>query len=76
MITDARLGRFVDLNSEFDLLVQSRNIDSWVFSWENRWRIFLTSFINLDIVVDIEREETRRRLESTEQVLLRFSKFL
>ena len=76
LITDARLGRFVDLNSEFDLLVPSRNIDFWVFSWENRWRIFLTSFINLDIVVDFEREETRKRLESREQVLLRFSKFL
>ncbi len=76
LITGARIGRFVDLNSEVDLLVSSRRIDSWVFSWENRWRIFLTSFINLDIVADIERDETRKQFQATEQVLLRFSKFL
>ena len=76
LITDARIGRFIDLNSEFDLLVQNMDVNSWVFSWENRLRIFLTSFINLDIVADLDREQEGADLQATEQVLLRFSKFL
>ena len=76
LITDARIGRFIDLNSEFDLLVQNMDVNSWVFSWENRLRIFLTSFINLDIVADLDREQEGAELQATEQVLLRFSKFL
>ena len=75
IITDARVGQFVDLNTEFDLLVENPDVDSWVFSWENRLRIFLTGFINLDIVADIQREKGRK-ITANEQVLLRFSKFL
>ena len=75
LITEARIGRFGVLDSEFDLLLPARSIDTWVFSLENRWRIFLTSFINIDIVADLEREKGRK-LQATEQVLLRFSKFL
>jgi len=75
LVMDARLSRFANLDSEFDILMNSRDMGKWVFRWENRLRIFLTSFINLDLVADLEREETLRRLQAREQVLLRFSKF-
>ena len=75
LVMDARLARFANLDSEFDMLMNSRDMGKWVFSWENRLRIFLTSFINLDLVADLEREETLRRLQAREQILLRFSKF-
>ena len=55
LITDARLAKAINFDSEFDILIPSTDTDEWVFSWENRLRIFLTSFINLDIVADLER---------------------
>jgi hypothetical protein len=72
---DARLARYITLDSEFDILITSRDTDDWFFTWENRMRIALTSFINLDIVADLEREQTLRRLQGREQLLLRFSRF-
>lgn len=75
LIIDARLGRYVNLDSEFDILMSSRDTGDWFFTWENRIRIALTSFINLDIVADIEREQALRRLLGREQLLLRFSRF-
>ncbi len=74
-ITDARLAKSISLDSEFDILIPGGNRDDWVFSWQNRLRIFLTSFINLDLVGDLEREETLKRLQGREQILLRFSRF-
>ncbi|MBI2505265.1 MAG: hypothetical protein HYW07_18785 [Candidatus Latescibacteria bacterium] len=92
LITDARLGRFISLDSEFDILLPSSRVDSWVFSWENRWRIILTSFVNLDVVMDLDRPEPSQRrktalgeetsflglkgLELRQQVLLRLSYIL
>lgn len=76
LIMDARLGRSMNFDSEFDILMNSTDTGNWVFSWENRLRVFLTSFINLDLVADVQREETLRRVQAREQVLLRFSKFL
>ena len=75
LILDARLARFVNLDSEFDILISSRDTQEWFFTWENRLRFALTSFINLDIVADIEREQILRRLQGREQFLLRFSRF-
>ena len=75
LILDARLTRYINLDSEFDILMSSRRTSDWFFTWENRMRIALTSFINLDIVADIEREDTQRRLLGREQILLRFSRF-
>ncbi len=75
LITDARLAKAINFDSEFDILIPSTDTNEWVFSWENRLRIFLTSFINLDIVADLEREETLNRLQGREQILLRFSRF-
>ncbi len=92
LITDARLGRHISLDSEFDILLPQASVDSWVFSWENRWRIILTSFVNLDVVVDLDRSEPSQRkktdtgaetrllglkgLELRQQVLLRLSYIL
>ena len=76
LILDARLAKFLNFDSEFDLLTPSRDLDTWVFKWENRLRIFLVKFINIDIVADFEREETLKRLQARQQILLRFSKFL
>ena len=75
MITDARLAKAINFDSEFDILIPSTDPKEWVFTWENRLRIFLTSFVNLDIVADLEREETLNRLQGREQILLRFSRF-
>lgn len=92
LITDARLGRYLSLDSEFDILLPRSSVDSWVFSWENRWRIILTSFVNLDVVMDLNRPEPSQRrknaagaetpflglkgLELRQQVLLRLSYIL
>ena len=75
LIMDARLARYITLDSEFDILITSRDTGDWFFTWENRMRIALASFINLDIVADLEREQTLRRLQGREQLLLRFSRF-
>lgn len=75
LIMDARLSRYVNLDSEFDLLMSSQDRADWFFTWENRLRIALTSFINLDLVVDLERNQTLDDTQGREQVLLRFSRF-
>jgi len=75
LIMDARLSRYVNLDSEFDLLMTSRDRADWFFTWENRLRIALTSFINLDLVADLERNQTLDDTQGREQVLLRFSRF-
>ena len=74
VILDARLSRLVSLDSEFDILMSSPDSQEWFFTWENRLRIALTSFVNLDITVDLERTQGLRRLAAREQVLLRFSR--
>ena len=74
LIMDARLSRYVNLDSEFDLLMTSRDRADWFFTWENRLRIALTSFINLALVADLERNQTLDDTQGREQVLLRFSR--
>lgn len=75
LILDARLSRYVNLDSEFDLLMTSQDRADWFFTWENRLRIALTSFINLDLVADLERNTTLDDTQGHEQVLVRFSRF-
>jgi hypothetical protein len=75
LILDSRLAKSVNFDSEFDILINQTDPGKWVFSLENRLRIFLTSFINLDLVADLQRQEGLRRITSREQVLLRFSRF-
>ncbi len=75
LITDARLAKAINFDSEFDILIPSTDPNEWEFSWENRMRIFLTSFINLDIVADLERGKFPSQTAGREQILLRFSRF-
>ncbi len=72
LVLDSRLSRFVSLDSEFELLIPGIKTDSWEFSWENRWRVQLSRFVNLDLVVDIQRRKPILRLQSEQQALLRF----
>ncbi len=72
LVLDSRLSRFVSLDSEFELLIPGIQTDSWEFSWENRWRVQLSRYINLDLVVDIQRRKPVMRLQSEQQALLRF----
>ena len=75
LILDARVSRYISLDSELDVLMPSSKTSAWEFTFENRMRTFLTPFINMDIVFDFERGEPLRRLQSRQQVLLRFVKF-
>jgi hypothetical protein len=72
LVLDSRLSNFISLDSEFDLLIPEVNNKSWEFTWENRWRINLSRFINLDLVVDFQRQKPLNRLQSEQQALLRF----
>ena len=75
LILDSRLAKSINFDSEFDILINQTDPGKWVFSLENRLRIFLTSFINLDLVADLQRQEGLRRITGREQILLRFSRF-
>ena len=72
LVMDARLSRFASLDSEFDILMPSFNTGSWDLNWENRFRLVLSRYVNMDIVVDLKRDRDIKRLQSREQVLLRF----
>ena len=74
LIMDAQLSRYVNLDSEFDILMPSSRTSAWEFTFENRVRTFLTPFINMDIVLDLERQKPLNELKSSQQVLLRFVK--
>ncbi len=72
LVLDSRLSNFISLDSEFDLLIPEVNNKSWEFTWENRLRINISRFINLDLVVDFQRQKPFNRLQSEQQALLRF----
>jgi hypothetical protein len=72
LILNSRFSRFWTLDSEFDILIPEVAIDAWEFTWENRLRLLLSRFVNMDIVFDFEREKSIKRLQSRQQVLLRF----
>jgi hypothetical protein len=74
IILDAQLGRYINLDSELDILMPSSRTSAWEFTFENRVRTFLTPFINMDIVFDLERQKPLNELQSSQQVLLRFVK--
>ncbi len=76
LIMDARLSDYISLDSELDVLIPSARVDTWEFSFENRIRTFLTPFINMDVVLNLERKKPLRRLQSAQQVLLRLVKFI
>ena len=72
LVLDSRLSRFVSLDSEFELLIPGLKTDAWEFSLKNRWRIQLSRYINLDLVLDVQRRKPILRLQSEQQALLRF----
>lgn len=74
IIMDARWSRYFSMDSEFDILMPSPKTGSWEFAFENRVRTFLTPFINMDIVFDFAKQKPLNRLQSSQQVLLRFVK--
>ena len=72
LILNLRPAQSVILDSEFDIIIPGRAADDWEFAWENRLRLVFSRFVNMDIVFDFEREKATRRLQSQQQVLLRF----
>lgn len=72
LVLDSRPSRFVSLDSELELLIPSLKTSNWELSWENRCRILLSRYINLDLVVDVDRRKPLLRMQSEQQALLRF----
>ena len=72
LVLDSRPSRFVSLDSELELLIPSLETSKWELSWENRCRILLSRYINLDLVVDLDRRKPLLRMQSEQQALLRF----
>ncbi len=72
IVMDARLSTNLSLDAEFEILMPSATTSSWEFTWENRLRVNLSRYINMDIVLDFAREKPLKRIQSRQQVLLRF----
>ena len=72
LILNSRFSRYVSLDSEFDILIPNAATDSWEFTFENRLRLLLSRYINMDIVLNFERVKPILRLQSRQQVLMRF----
>ena len=72
LILNSRLSRYLSMDSEFDILIPDINTDAWEFTFENRLRLLLSRFVNMDIVLNFERVKPIVRLQSRQQVLLRF----
>ncbi len=72
LILNSRFSRYVSLDSEFDILIPDAATDSWEFTFENRLRLLLSRYINMDIVLNFERVKPILRLQSRQQVLMRF----
>ena len=73
LVMDARLSTNLSLDSEFEVLMPSIRTSSWEFTWENRLRVNLSRYINMDIVLDFAREKPLKRFQSRQQILLRFA---
>ena len=72
LIVNLRPAQSLILDSEFDIIIPGRANDDWEFTWENRLHLLLSRFVNIDVVFEFEREQVTRRLQSRQQVLLRF----
>jgi len=71
LILNSRFSRYLSLDSEFDILIPDINTDSWEFTFENRLRLLLSRFVNMDVVLNFERVKPIVRLQSRQQVLIR-----
>jgi len=76
MLGDIRFGRYVLLNTEFDILMPESKRDTWVYDGENRIRINLTSHVSLLIKIEYWKDENVEKMQTRYQTLIRFSKFL
>lgn len=76
LLGDFRLGRYVLLTTQFDILMPETNTSTWVYDGENRLRLNLTGNVSLLLTHDYWRDETLRKNQSRYQALLRFSKYL
>lgn len=72
LILNSRFSRYLSLDSEFDILIPEIAAAAWEFTFENRLRLLLSRFVNMDIVLNFERVKPILRLQSRQQVLLRF----
>ncbi len=72
LILNSRFSRYLSLDSEFDILIPETAIKNWEFTWENRLRLLLSRFVNMDIVLNLNHVKPVLRLQSRQQVLLRF----
>lgn len=76
LLGDLRIGKYVLITTEFDVLIPMKRADDWVYDGENRIRFNLTSSVSLLITHEYWWDETLRNNQSSYQMLLRFSRFL
>ena len=76
LLLQSRFSRLPSLDSEFDIIIPKTATDTWEFTWENRLRFPLSRFVNIVVVFDFERKPPVQRLQSKQQVLLRFNYLL
>ena len=72
LILNAHFSRYLSLDSEIDILIPEVATRAWEFTFENRLRLLLSRFVNMDIVLNFERVKPIVRLQSRQQVLMRF----
>ena len=76
LLGDLRLGRYIILNSEFDILMPNSKRKTWLYDGENRLRLNLTSNVSLLFTMEYWKDENVDSIQSRYQTLLRFSKYL
>jgi len=75
LLGDFRIGRYVILNTEFDILMPESDSGTWVYDGENRLRLNLTSNVSLLLKTEYWKDENYDKMQSRYQMLLRFSKY-
>ncbi len=76
LLGDLRLGKYIILNSEFDILMPERNRKTWLYDGENRLRLNLTNNVSLLFTMEYWKDENVDTTQTRYQTLLRFSKYL
>ena len=76
LLGDIRLGRYIILNSEFDILMPESKRKTWIYDVENRLRLNLTSNVSILFTMEYWKDENVETVQSRYQTLLRFSKYL
>lgn len=74
-IGDVRIGGYILIYTEFDMLMPEANRDSWVYDSESRLRLNLSSHVSLLFKFEFWRDETVTSTQTRFQTLLRFSRF-